>query len=472
MDNLIMDFYELTMGQAYFNAGVKNKIAYFDVFFRNVPDKGSFVIASGINKALQYLAQFHFSESDIAYLSSLNKFSKEYIDYLSTLSFTGDVYAVEEGTVVLPNEPVITIRAPIIEAQLVETYLLLLFNHNSLITTKASRIVRAAKGRAVMEFGTRRAQGETAAVEGAFDTIMAGVKGTACTQTGKLYGVAVLGTMAHGFIQSFASEYEAFKAYALAFPDDCTLLVDTYNTLKDGVPNAIKTYHEVLRPMGKKLKGIRIDSGDLAYLSKNARSMLDQAGCQDTKIIVSNSLDEKVIESLLNQDAAIDSFGVGEKMITAKSDAILGGVYKLVAIEENGVICPRIKISDNIEKITNPHFKKIYRIYDNNKMFISDIISVYDEPLPSGRLVLQDPDLPWVTKEVNEYAVRELRLQMIKNGQLIYKIPDFASIKQYVQDELATLWPEAKRLENPQTFIVNLSDKLYEIKQKLLIAAK
>ena len=472
MNNLTMDFYELTMGQAYFDAKVKDKIAYFDLFFRKVPDGGSFVIATGIHKCLEYLRDFCLSTEDITYLKSLKKFSPAYLKYLSTLKFTGDVWAVPEGTVVLPNEPVLTVKAPIIQAQLVETALLLLFNHNSLITTKTSRIVRSAQGRAVMEFGTRRAHGESAAVEGALDACLAGAIGTACTETGKEYGVQVLGTMAHSFVQSFENEFDAFKAYALSFPDNCTLLVDTYDTLNVGIPNAIRTYKEVLKPMGKKLQGIRIDSGDLAYLSKRARELLDKAGCKETKIVVSNSLDENVIMSLLIQKAPIDSFGVGEKMITASSDAILGGVYKLVAVQEGNKILPRIKVSDNIDKITNPHFKQVYRLYDKQGMLISDLLCVYDEKKPKGRLELSDPISPWVTKTVDEYEVRDLRIHMLEKGKIIYKMPTLSQIQKNVQKELATLWEEAKRIEYPHTYIINLSPKLKKIKETLLLNSK
>jgi nicotinate phosphoribosyltransferase len=467
-DNLLMDFYELTMGQGYFNKKVYNNIAYFDVFFRKVPDGGSFVIANGIKKCAEYLSQFSFSKSDIEYLRSLNQFSPDYIDYLSKLKFNGDMWAVEDGTVVFPNEPMITIKAPLLVAQLVETALLVFFNHGSLITTKASRIVRSAKGRPVMEFGTRRAQGESAAVDGALYTFEGGASGTACTESGKRFGIKVLGTMAHSFVQSFDSEYEAFKAYAESFPDACTLLVDTYNTLKSGIPNAIKVYNDVLKPMGKNLAGIRIDSGDLAYLSKQARKMLDDAGLKNTKIVISNSLDENLISSLLEQGSPIDSFGVGENMITAKSNPVFGGVYKLVAIEKNGVIIPKIKISDNEEKITNPDFKKIYRLYDENNKLITDIISVFDEKAPSGKITLIHPDKKWIKKDIENYKVVDLRKKMVENGKIIYEFKSVEDVRKKVNYELSTLWDEALRLENPHEYIVNLSTKLSNIKKSLL----
>jgi nicotinate phosphoribosyltransferase len=456
------------MGQGYFNKKLHNDIAYFDLFFRKVPDNGSFVIANGVKKCVEYLSQFHFSESDIKYLKSLEMFSEDYINYLSSVKFTGDVWAVEDGTVVFPNEPVITIKAPLLEAQLVETALLLYFNRSSLITTKASRIVRSARGRAVMEFGTRRAQGESAAVEGALDAYIAGAVGTACTQAGKEYGVKVLGTMAHSFIQSFDTEYEAFKTYAENFPDNCTLLVDTYNTLESGVKNAIKVDKEILKPMGKSLAGIRIDSGDLAYLSKKARKMLDEAGLTNAKICVSNSLDEYLITSLLNQNAPIDSFGVGENLITAKSNPVFGGVYKLVAMEHNGMIEPKIKISDNIEKITNPHFKTVYRLYDNDNKFITDILSIYDEGKPSGDITLTNPNDSFQTKVVTDYKVKKLKVKMIEKGEIIYNFPSIEETRQKVQSELSTLWDEALRLENSHTYIINLSDKLTKLKLDLI----
>lgn len=467
-NNLVMDFYELTMGQAYFNEGMQNKVAYFDLFFRRVPDGGSFVIANGIQKCAKYLEQFHLNQSDIEYLKSLNLFTENYLDYLSNVRFTGDMWAVNDGTVVFANEPIITVRAPIIEAQLVETALLLYFNRSSLITTKTHRIVRSAKGRAVMEFGTRRAQGESAAVEGALDAYIAGVNGTACTQTGKEFNVKVLGTMAHSFVQSFENEYEAFVAYAKSFPDACTLLIDTYHTLESGVPNAIKVYKNILKPMGKQLAGVRIDSGDLAYLSKKTREMLDIAGLFDTKIVVSNSLDEKIISSLLDQGSPIDSFGVGENLITAKSNPVFGGVYKLVAIEDDNKIIPKIKISDNVEKITNPHFKKIIRYYDNENKIISDCLYVYNENVNKEKVLLKHPENVWIKKEITNFTIKEIKEQYLKNGKIVHQLYSVEEVRQNVKREIDTLWEESLRLENPHTYIVNLSDKLIELKQNLL----
>lgn len=471
-ENLLMDFYELTMGQAYFNKKVHNKTTYFDLFFRKCPDGASFVIANGVKKCVEFLSQFHFEKEDIDYLKTTNQFSEDYLNYLANLKFTGDMWAVKDGTVVFPNEPMITIKAPLLEAQLVETALLLYFNHASLITTKANRIVRSANGRAVMEFGTRRAQGYDAAVDGAVYAVEAGAVGTACSVAGKEYGVKALGTMAHSFIQSFDSEFEAFKAYAESFPDSCTLLVDTYDTLSSGIPNAIKTYNEVLKPMGKRLAGIRIDSGDLAYLSKMARKMLDDAGLKDAKICTSNSLDEYLIESLLQQGAPIDSFGVGENLITAKSNPVFGGVYKLVAVENDGEIIPKIKISDNTEKIINPDFKKIIRYFDKDGKLITDILYKNNEYVPTGKLTLKHPEQSWTTKTISEYTTLDIRDKMMENGKVITGLPTVNDVSNNIKKELDTLWPEAKRLQNPHTYTVNLSDELAKTKRELLEKAK
>lgn len=468
MDNLVIDFYELTMGQGYFNNNTHETQACFDLFFRKCPDSASFALGNGVQKCLEYLKNFHFTDEDIEYLRSQKIFSEEYLYYLRTIKFTGDVYAVPDGTVVLPNEPAITIVAPLIQAQLVETALLVMFNHSSLITSKTSRIVRSAKGRAVMEFGTRRAQGSEAAVEGAVDAYVGGAVGTACTLAGKLYGVPVLGTMAHSFVQSFDNEYDAFKAYALSFPDNATLLVDTYDTLRSGVPNAIKVAKEVLEPMGKTLAGIRIDSGDLAYLTKKAREMLDEAGLNGAKICVSNSLDENVISNLLSQGAPIDTFGVGENLITAKSNPVFGGVYKLVAIEKNGELVPKIKISDNIEKVTNPGFKDIVRLYDENGKIISDMLTLFGEPLPTMPIKLKDPNAVWRYKIVKNYTAKHIREKMMENGTIIYDLKTVEERRANVQRQLDTLWDENKRLLNAQTFTLNLSPALQEVKNKLL----
>lgn len=364
--SLVTDFYELTMSNGYFENNMQNTIAYFDVFFRQIPDNGGYVICSGLEQVVNYIENLKFDDDDINYLKSLNKFSDGFLKYLKSFKFTGDVWGIPEGTVVFPNEPLITVKAPIIEAQLLETMLLMLVNHQSLIATKASRIVLAAKGRPVMEFGSRRAHSVDAAVLGSRAAIIGGCIGTSCTYTAKEFGTIASGTMAHSFIQSFDSEYDAFKAYAELYPDDCTLLIDTYDTLGSGIVNAIKVFNDVLLPKGFRPKAVRLDSGDLAYLSKKVRSILDEAGFENCKICVSNSLDENLISSLLDQGAQIDSFGVGENLITSKSNPVFGGVYKLCALEKDGKIIPKIKISENTGKITNPGFKKVYRFYSKD----------------------------------------------------------------------------------------------------------
>lgn len=467
-NNMMIDFYELTMGQAYFNEGVKDTRVCFDCFFRKNRDKAAFSLLGNTESIINFIKDFKFSKEEIDYLRSLHIFSEDYLNYLSTMKFTGDVYAVEDGSVTLPNEPDITIVAPIIEAQVIETKLLTLFNFSSLITSKASRIVRAAEGHTVMEFGSRRAHGDAAANLGALDAYVAGAAGTACTMTGMEFGVPVLGTMAHSFIQMFDSEYEAFKAYAKAFPNNATFLVDTYDTLGSGIPNAIKVTKEVLEPMGKTLAGIRIDSGDLAYLSKQARKMLDKAGLKDAKICISNSLDEYLIQDLLDQGAPIDSFGVGENLITAKSDPVFGGVYKLVAVEKDGKWIPKIKISDDIDKITNPGFKDIVRLYDKDGKMITDLVQMFDEPLPSGEIKLRDPKSTWRYTTLRDYTPVRIKKKMIENGEIIHKFKTLEGKRQHLQDELDTLKEENLRLTNAQTIQISLSPKLASIKEKLL----
>ena len=398
-------------------------------------------------------------------------FSEDFLNYLANFKFTGDIWAVPEGTPVFPREPIITVRAPAIQAQLVETYLLLCVNHQSLIATKANRVVRAAEGRTVLEFGSRRAQGADAAILGARAAYIGGCHGTACTISDQLYGVHAGGTMAHAWVQMFDSEYEAFKAYVQMFPHNATLLVDTYNTLKSGVPNAIRAFNEVLKPMGITKCGIRLDSGDLAYLTREARKMLDEAGWTDCKISVSNSLDEYIIRDILRQGAQIDMFGVGERLITAKSEPVFGGVYKLAAIEEpDGTVVPKIKISENVEKITNPHHKKLYRFYakDTGKA-IADYLTVYDEVVDDSKdMTIFDPDATWKTKRVYNFTARELQVPVFKDGKLVYKLPSLEEIRAYCLAQVDTLWDEVKRFDNPQTYFVDLSQKLWDIKYSLL----
>ena len=381
-ENLTMlcDFYELTMANGYFLTGKKDTISYFDVFFRSIPDKGGFAITAGLEDVVRYIQNLRFTEEDIAYLRGKQLFDEAFLDYLREFRFTGDVWAIPEGTPVFPNEPILTVRAPAIEAQFIETYVLLALNHQSLIATKANRIVRAAEGRTVLEFGSRRAQGASGAINGARACYIGGVNGTACTISDERYGVPAGGTMAHSWVQMFDSQYEAFKRYCEIYPHNATLLVDTYNTLRSGIPDAIRAFNEVLRPQGITSCGIRIDSGDMAYLTRKAREMLDEAGWPGCKISVSNSLDEYIIKDILAQGARIDLFGVGERMITAKSEPVFGGVYKVCAVEnEAGEIVPKIKVSENVGKITNPHFKKVWRFYgrDTGKA-IADYLSVWD----------------------------------------------------------------------------------------------
>ena len=468
---MLCDFYELTMGNGYFLNGYKDRITYFDVFFRRVPDEGGYVIAAGLEQLIDYIENLHFSEEDIAYLRGRNLFCEEFLDYLRDFRFTGDIYAIPEGTPVFPREPMVVVRAPSIEAQLIETFTLLTINHQSLIATKANRICRAAMGRTVLEFGSRRAQGADAAIVGARAAYIGGCAGTACTISDQLYGVPAGGTMAHAWVQMFDSEYEAFKTYCETYPTNATLLVDTYNTLKSGVPNAIRAFNEVLRPMGITKCGIRLDSGDMAYLSQEARRMLDEAGWPECQISVSNSLDERLIQNLFLQGAQIDMFGVGERLITAKSEPVFGGVYKLTAVEnEKGEIIPKIKCSENVEKITIPHFKKVYRLYnrDNGKA-IADYMTVYDETVNENEpLMLFDPYATWKTKNVCNFEARELLVPVFLKGKRVYQSPPLKEIKSYCKQQVDTLWDEIKRFDNPQTYYVDLSQKLWDIQQELL----
>lgn len=416
---LVADFYEYTMANGYFNKNMEDRIAYFDVFFRKVPDEGGYAIVAGLEQIINYIRNLSFDEEDINYLKKQNKFSEEFLNYLENFRFTGDIWAIPEGTVVFPNEPLITVKAPIIQAQLLETMLLLTTNHQSLIATKTSRIVKEAQGRPVMEFGARRAHGINAAVEGARAAIIGGAVGTSCTLSAKEFNVVASGTMAHSWIQSFESEYEAFKAYAELYPDDCTFLIDTYNTIESGLPNAIKVFNEVLKPKGYRPKAVRLDSGDLAYLSKKVRKILDEAGYEDCKICATNSLDEYLIKSLIEQDAKIDLFGVGENLITAKSEPVFGGVYKLVALEKDKKIVPKIKVSENTAKVTNPSFKKVYRFYDNEtKKAIADVITLADEIIDEREYMIFDPQNPWKKKVLKDYSIRLLQEKIFEERKI------------------------------------------------------
>ncbi|MBR2081280.1 MAG: nicotinate phosphoribosyltransferase [Oscillospiraceae bacterium] len=468
---MLCDYYELTMGNGYFKKGYRDKITYFDVFFRSVPDGGGYAIAAGLEQVVKYIQDLHFEEEDIAYLRGRGIFDEDFLEYLRNFRFTGDIYAVPEGTVIFPREPILTVRAPAIEAQLVETFILLSINHQSLIATKANRVVRAADGRTVLEFGSRRAQGGDGAILGARAAYIGGCAGTACTVSDQLYGVPAAGTMAHSWVQMFPTQYEAFKTYCEIYPNNPVLLVDTYNTLKSGVPDAIRVFNEVLKPRGLTKCGIRLDSGDMAYLTNEARKMLDAAGWESCKISVSNSLDEYIIQDLLRQGAKIDMFGVGERLITARSEPVFGGVYKLTAIEdENGNVVPKIKISENTAKITNPHFKKLYRLYGNDTgKAIADYLCVYDETVDDGRdLTIFDPEATWKEKTVYNFTAKELQVPVFRNGELVYKLPTLSEIQAYCREQVDTLWDEVKRFDNPHSYYVDLSRKLWDIKYDLL----
>ena len=467
---MLCDFYELTMANGYFLKGFQEKITYFDIFFRRVPDGGGFAIAAGLEQLVEYIKDLHFSPEDIDYLRGRNMFDEAFLDYLAHFRFTGDIWAVPEGTPIFPNEPILTVRAPAIQAQMVETYALLCINHQSLLATKANRVVRAAEGRAVMEFGARRAQGAEGAVNGARAAYIGGVAGTATVLSDQVFGVPALGTMAHSWVQMFDSQYEAFKAYCQFYPQNAVLLVDTYNTLKSGVPDAIRAFNEVLKPMGIKKCGIRLDSGDITYLTKEARKMLDAAGWTECTITVSNSLDEYLIRDLLLQGAQINAFGVGERLITARSEPVFGGVYKLVAVEQDGQVIPKIKISENVSKITTPHYKKFYRFFGNdNGKAIADYLCVYDETVDDSQpLEIFDPDATWKKKMVRDFTAREMQVPVFQNGQCVYELPSLEEIRAYCARQVDTLWDEVKRFDNPHKYYVDLSRKLWEIKYNLL----
>lgn len=466
---MLCDFYELTMGNGYHRCGKDKKVLYFDLFFRSIPDGGGFAIAAGLDQVIDYIENLHFDEDDIAYLRSRGQFSEEFLKYLADFRFTGDIYAVPEGTPVFPNEPLLTVRAPAIEAQFIETFLLLTINHQSLIATKSSRIVRAAQGRPVSEFGSRRAQGTAAAIYGARASYIAGCAGSACTIADELFGVPAGGTMAHSWVQFFDSEFEAFDKYCEIYPNNPTLLVDTYNVLKKGVPNAIAAF----KKHGITKGAVRLDSGDITYLTKKVRKMLDEAGLPECKIVVSNSLDEYIIRDLLHQGAVIDSFGVGERLVTSKSEPVFGGVYKLVAVEDaDGTVTPKIKISENTQKITNPHFKKVYRLYDKETgKAEADYLCVYDETVDDTQpLTIFDPVHTWKEKTFTSYRAEELLKPIFVSGKLVYPRYTTKEIRDYCASQIATLWDEVTRFENPHNYYVDLSKKLWDIKHELLKA--
>ncbi len=470
---MLTDFYEFTMVNGYFVKGIGDKTAYFDMFFRKVPDDGGYAIIAGIEQLVEYLKTLKFTPEDIGYMRSKGIFDERFLSYLENFRFECDVWAIPEGTPIFPGEPIVTVRGPIIQAQFIETMVLLTINHQSLIATKANRMVRAAGERPVFEFGSRRAQGGDGSILGARAAFIGGCKGTSCVMVDRDFGVPAVGTMAHSWVQAFSCEYDAFCAYAEIYPENCVFLVDTYNALKLGIPNAIKASRDVLEPKGRRMKGIRLDSGDIAYLSKKARAMLDDAGYPDAKIMASNSLDEFIIRDLLVQGACIDSFGIGERLITSRSEPVFGGVYKLAAVEdENGEIIPKIKISENVEKITTPHFKQVHRLYDrkNNKA-IADVVTLFDESIPEDKpYLLFDPMYNWKKKLVSNFYARPLLEPLFIKGKCVYQKKSIESLQAYCLSQVDTLWSEVTRFENPHRYYVDLSKKLWDIKQSLLQA--
>ena len=465
-NTLLTDFYELTMASGYFECGKKDDIAYFDMFFRKVPDGGGFAIAAGLEQLIEYMENLSFTENDIKFLKAKGGFSDEFLDYLRNFKFECDVWAIPEGTPVFPYEPLVTVRGPLVQAQLIETFLLLTINHQTLIATKTNRIVRAAQGRSVMEFGTRRAQGASAAVYGARAAYIAGAVGTACTIAERYFGIPAIGTMAHSWVQTFPTEYEAFRKFAELFPDNCVLLIDTYDVLRSGLPNAIKVFKEI-KPARM---GVRIDSGDMTYLTKETRRILDEEGFQDCTIVASNSFDEYLIRSVVSQGACIDSFGVGERLITAHSNPVFGGVYKLVAIEKDGEIIPKIKVSENPEKITNPGYKKVGRLYDKTThKAVADLVGLYDDEIPEEQpVVIFDENHIWKRKTITNYKYKKLQERIFNKGELVYERLSLEAIREYCREQVDTLWEEVKRFENPHLYYVDLSDRLWKLKSDLL----
>lgn len=464
---LMTDFYELTMAQTYFNEEKKDEQVYFDIFFRKNPFNGGYTISGGLDETINYINNLHFGEEEINYLRKLEKFSEEFLNYLSTLKFTGDIYAVPDGTVVFPNEPVLTVKADIVTAQILETALLANFNHNSLVTTSAKRITNEAKNIPVMEFGARRARGIDSAIEASKCAYIGGCIGTSNTYAGMKYDIPVMGTMAHSLVTESKDEYDAFLKYAKSNPDNCVFLVDTYDTLRSGIFNAIRVANKYLTPNGYQLKGIRIDSGDLAYLSKEARKMLDKAGYQDAGICLSNGLDEYTIRDLINQGAEIDSIGVGDNIAASKER--VGGVYKLVAVEENGEVKPRIKVSNDSVKIINPGNKKVYRFYAKDTGYaLGDVITLYEEEISKDCYTLVHPVETWKKTKLENYNVRSLLIPIFKNGDLVYQDPSLQEKREYCEKEFETLYPEITRIDRPHEYYVDLSDKLRNLKQELI----
>lgn len=468
--SMVMDFYEMTMSNGYFKNADRNIKVVFDVFYRKNPDGGGFSVFAGLEQIVDYINDLHFTKEDIDYLRSQGIFEEEFLSYLEGFHFTGDIYAFREGTIMYPNEPIITVVAPLIDAQLIETAILLQINHQSLIATKTRRIVNAAGGRMVSDFGARRAHNMDAAVYGARAACIGGVNSTATVLAGQMFDMPVSGTMAHSWVMFYKDEYTAFRKYAETYPDATVLLVDTYDVLKSGVPNAIRVAKEVLEPMGKRLKGIRLDSGDLAYLSKKARKRLDEAGCEDCMIVASNSLDEFTIRSLISQGAKIDSFGVGERLITSKSEPVFGAVYKIAAVEENGEFVPRIKVSENVEKITNPGKKQVYRIYDEEGKAVADLLADDKETLDMSKpLRYVDPVKPWKIRYFENCTAKPLQVKIFENGTYIGKKEELKEIAAYVAEQLSgEIWEEEQRVENPHTHYLDMTPAYYEMKMNML----
>lgn len=468
--SMVMDMYELTMSNGYFNEKCQDRLAAFDVFYRKNPDNAGFAIFAGLEQIVEYIQNLHFEEKDIEYLRSRNLFTEEFLEYLRGFRFRGDIYAMPEGTIMYPNEPIMTVVAPLIDAQLIETAILLELNHQSLIATKTNRIVRAAGGKPVSDFGARRAHNVDAAVYGARAAYIGGAVGTATVLAGQMFQIPISGTMAHSWVMSFDQEFDAFRAYAESYPDSTVLLVDTYDVLHSGVPNAIRTAKEVLEPLGKRLKGIRLDSGDLAYLSKEARKMLDEAELTDCIIVASNSLDEYTITSLNRQEAKIDSYGVGEKLITSSTTPVFGAVYKLVAIEKEGKFVPKIKISETAEKITNPGIKEIYRVYDRDGKAIADYLTVKGEKIDtSGPIRYVDPINYWKNRSFVDCTFKPLQKQIFRNGELVYELPTLEEIRTYVRNQLDNeIWKEEQRFENSHPHYLDMSPDMFELKMSLL----
>jgi len=466
---MLADFYELTMANGYFENGLVDKIAYFDMYFRKIPDGGGFAIMAGVKQLIDYLKKLHFSKEDIEFLESKNIFSEGFLKYLENFKFVCDVWAIEEGTPIFPNEPLVVVRGPVIQAQFIETMILLTINHQSLIATKANRIVRAADGRAIMEFGSRRAQGYDGAIYGARAAFIGGCTGTACTICEKEFGIPALGTMAHSWIQLFPDEYSAFCAFAGIYPDDCVLLIDTYNVINSGLPNAIRVHKDILLPTGKRLKGVRIDSGDITYLSKKVRKMLDDNNMQDCKIIASNSLDEYIIRDTIIQGAKIDTFGVGERLITSRSEPVFGGVYKLVAVESGNQIVPKIKLSENVSKITTPAFKNVYRLFTKEGNAIADVLTLHDEVIDDQKpYTIFNPEHVWKKKRLESFVAKPLLKKIFEKGKCVYTSPDIYDIQKHCKEQIDTLWDEVKRFENPHEYYVDLSKPLWDIRENLL----